>query len=106
MPARPSIAAAVEPARPPPTMAISVYRMPLSLVPRRYPRHYHCAAKGKQTLKDALWIDRRRFRLNRKAMPDEQDRRYAAVAQSMGPMISVTIDSPDPDIGPHWDDLI
>ncbi len=24
----------------------------------------------------------------------------------MGPMISVTIDSPDPDIGPHWDDLI
>ena len=27
MPARPSIAAAVEPARPPPTIAISVYRM-------------------------------------------------------------------------------
>jgi hypothetical protein len=39
-------------------------------------------------------------------MPGEQDRRRAAVAQSMGPMISVTIDSPDPDIGPHWDDLI
>ena len=39
-------------------------------------------------------------------MPDEQDRRRAAVAQSMGPMISVTIDSPRQDIGPHWDDLV
>jgi CelD/BcsL family acetyltransferase involved in cellulose biosynthesis len=39
-------------------------------------------------------------------MPDEQDRRRAAVAQSIGSMISVTIASPDPDIGPHWDDLI
>lgn len=29
----------------------------------------------------------------------------AAVAQSIGPMISVTIDSPNPDIGPQWDDL-
>jgi hypothetical protein len=44
--------------------------------------------------------------LNRKAMSDEQDRRRAAVAQCMGPMISVTIDSPDLDIGPLWDDLI
>jgi len=24
----------------------------------------------------------------------------------MGPMISVTIDSPNPDLGPHWDDLV
>jgi CelD/BcsL family acetyltransferase involved in cellulose biosynthesis len=39
-------------------------------------------------------------------MSDEQDRRRAAVAQGIGPMISVTIDSPNPDIGPHWDDLI
>jgi CelD/BcsL family acetyltransferase involved in cellulose biosynthesis len=30
----------------------------------------------------------------------------AALAQSIGPMISVTIDSPNPDIGPHWDDLV
>jgi CelD/BcsL family acetyltransferase involved in cellulose biosynthesis len=30
----------------------------------------------------------------------------AAVAQSIGPMISVTIDSPTPDIGPQWDDLV
>jgi CelD/BcsL family acetyltransferase involved in cellulose biosynthesis len=39
-------------------------------------------------------------------MSDEQDRRRAAVAQSMGPMISVTIDLPSQDIGPHWDDLV
>jgi CelD/BcsL family acetyltransferase involved in cellulose biosynthesis len=39
-------------------------------------------------------------------MSDEQDRRRAAVAQGIGPMISVTIDSPNPDIGPQWDDLI
>ena len=39
-------------------------------------------------------------------MPDEQDRRRAAVAQSIGSMISVTIASPDPDIGPYWDDLV
>jgi len=26
--------------------------------------------------------------------------------KSMGPMISVTIDSPIPDVGPHWDDLV
>lgn len=39
-------------------------------------------------------------------MSDEQDRRRAAAAQSIGPMISVTIDSPNPDIGPHWDDLV
>jgi CelD/BcsL family acetyltransferase involved in cellulose biosynthesis len=39
-------------------------------------------------------------------MRQEQDRRRAAVAQSMGPMISVTIDSPKEDIGPHWDDLV
>lgn len=36
-------------------------------------------------------------------MPNEQD--PAAVAQSIGPMISVTIDSPNPGIGPQWDDL-
>jgi hypothetical protein len=28
------------------------------------------------------------------------------MAQSIGPMISVTIDSPHPDIGPQWDDLV
>jgi CelD/BcsL family acetyltransferase involved in cellulose biosynthesis len=39
-------------------------------------------------------------------MSDEQDRRRAALAHSIGPMISVTIDSPVPDIGPHWDDLV
>jgi hypothetical protein len=39
-------------------------------------------------------------------MSDEQDRHRAAVAQCMGPMISVTIDSPNLDIGPLWDDLI
>jgi len=39
-------------------------------------------------------------------MRGEQYRRRAAVAQSMGPMISVTIDSSIPDIGPHWDDLV
>jgi CelD/BcsL family acetyltransferase involved in cellulose biosynthesis len=39
-------------------------------------------------------------------MSDEQDRRRAAVAHSMGPMISVTIDLPSQDIGPHWDDLV
>jgi CelD/BcsL family acetyltransferase involved in cellulose biosynthesis len=39
-------------------------------------------------------------------MSDEQDRRRAALAHSIGPMISVTIDSPIPDIGPHWDDLV
>jgi Acetyltransferase (GNAT) domain len=39
-------------------------------------------------------------------MRREQDRRHAAVAQSSGPMISVTIDSPSQDIGPHWDDLV
>jgi hypothetical protein len=37
-------------------------------------------------------------------MSDEQDR--AAVAQSIGPMISVMIDSPNLDIGPQWDDLV
>jgi CelD/BcsL family acetyltransferase involved in cellulose biosynthesis len=39
-------------------------------------------------------------------MSDEQDRCCAAFPKSIGPMISVTIDSPNPDIGPHWDDLI
>ena len=39
-------------------------------------------------------------------MSDEQDRRRAVAAQSIGPMISVTIDSPNPDIGPQWDDLV
>jgi Acetyltransferase (GNAT) domain len=39
-------------------------------------------------------------------MSEEQDRRRAAAAQSIGPMISITIDSPNPDIGPQWDDLI
>jgi CelD/BcsL family acetyltransferase involved in cellulose biosynthesis len=39
-------------------------------------------------------------------MSGEQDRRRAAVAQSIGPMISVTIDSPNPEIGPQWDDLV
>jgi Acetyltransferase (GNAT) domain len=39
-------------------------------------------------------------------MSDEQDRRFGAAAQSIGSMISVTIDSPDPDIGPQWDALI
>jgi hypothetical protein len=39
-------------------------------------------------------------------MSDEQDRRRAAVARSVGPMISVTIGSPHPDIGPQWDDLV
>ena len=39
-------------------------------------------------------------------MPEEQDRRRAALAQSIGPMISVTIDSPNPDIGSQWDDLV
>jgi CelD/BcsL family acetyltransferase involved in cellulose biosynthesis len=39
-------------------------------------------------------------------MSDEQDRHRAAVAQRIGPMISVTIDSPNPDIGPQWDDLV
>ena len=39
-------------------------------------------------------------------MSDEQDRCRAAVAQSIGPMISVTIDSPNLDIGPQWDDLV
>src|ERR1700682_5621388 len=29
-----------------------------------------------------------------------------AAAQSIGPMISVTIDSPNLDIGPQWDDLV
>jgi hypothetical protein len=37
-------------------------------------------------------------------MSGEQDR--AAVAQSIGPMISVTIDSPNSDVGPQWDDLV
>src|SRR3954451_23716451 len=46
------------------------------------------------------------WRLNRKAMSGEQDRRRAAAAHSMGPMISVTIDSPNSDIGPAWDDLV
>ncbi len=32
--------------------------------------------------------------------------RRAAAAQSMGPMISVTVNSPNPDLGPHWDDLV
>ena len=36
----------------------------------------------------------------------EQDGRRAAVAQSIGLMISVTIDSPNSDIGPQWDDLV
>src|ERR1700688_1791453 len=45
-------------------------------------------------------------RLNLKAIRREQYRRRAAVAQSMGPMISVTIDSSIPDLGPHWDDLV
>jgi Acetyltransferase (GNAT) domain len=39
-------------------------------------------------------------------MSDGQDRRRAAPAQSIGPMISVTIDSPNPDNGPQWDDLV
>jgi hypothetical protein len=37
-------------------------------------------------------------------MSGDQDR--AAVAQSIGPMISVTIDSPNSDVGPQWDDLV
>jgi CelD/BcsL family acetyltransferase involved in cellulose biosynthesis len=45
-------------------------------------------------------------RFNRIAISREQDRRRGAVAQSIGPMISVTIDSPRQDIGPHWDDLV
>ena len=47
IPARPSMAAAVDPANPPPTIAISVYRMPWPLAPPRL----SCAAKGKQSLK-------------------------------------------------------
>jgi CelD/BcsL family acetyltransferase involved in cellulose biosynthesis len=39
-------------------------------------------------------------------MSDEQARRRAAVPQGIGPMILVTIDSPNPDIGPQWDDLV
>jgi hypothetical protein len=39
-------------------------------------------------------------------MSGEQDRRRAALSQSIGPMISVTIGSPNPDIGPQWDDLV
>ena len=46
MPARPSMAAAVEPARPPPTIAMSVYRMDSVFALQRY----HCAGNGKQTL--------------------------------------------------------
>jgi hypothetical protein len=38
-------------------------------------------------------------------MPDPLDCRVA-LAQSSGPMISVTIDLPNPDIGPQWDDLV
>jgi CelD/BcsL family acetyltransferase involved in cellulose biosynthesis len=38
-------------------------------------------------------------------MPDPLDCRVA-LAQSDGPMISVTIDLPNPDIGPQWDDLV
>src|SRR5580704_2726693 len=47
IPARPSIAAAVEPARPPPMIAMSVY-----LMGDPAPRHQFCAGKGKQTLKE------------------------------------------------------
>lgn len=39
-------------------------------------------------------------------MPDEQDCGRAAAAQCIGPMISVTIDSPNADIGPQWGDLV
>jgi CelD/BcsL family acetyltransferase involved in cellulose biosynthesis len=39
-------------------------------------------------------------------MPDEHDRRRAAAAQGIGSMISVTIDSPNSDVGPYWDDLV
>src|ERR1700689_2965983 len=46
-PARPRIAAAVEPARPPPMIAMSVY-----LMGDPAPRHQFCAGKGKQTLKE------------------------------------------------------
>src|SRR5260370_42636731 len=45
-------------------------------------------------------------RFNRIAISREQDRRRGTIAQSIGPMISVTIDSPRQDIGPHWDDLV
>src|SRR5580693_8619020 len=50
IPARPSIAAAVEPARPPPMIAMSVYLMG---DPAR--RHQFCAGKGKQILKER-WL--------------------------------------------------
>jgi hypothetical protein len=39
-------------------------------------------------------------------MSEEQDRRRDAVAQCVGAMISVTIDSPNPGICPQWNDLI
>src|SRR5580704_6710275 len=47
IPARPSIAAAVEPAKPPPMIAMSVYLMGDPAL-----RHQFCAGKGKQTLKE------------------------------------------------------
>src|SRR3954470_23162082 len=52
MPARPSMAAAVEPARPPPTIAMSVYRMGSVFASQRY----HCAGNGKQTLSFAARV--------------------------------------------------
>src|SRR5206468_2289185 len=52
MPARPSMAAAADPARPPPTIAMSVYFIRFASL-----GHYHCAGKSKQILKQS-----RRFR--------------------------------------------
>jgi CelD/BcsL family acetyltransferase involved in cellulose biosynthesis len=45
-------------------------------------------------------------RLNQTARLDEQDRSRAVPAESIPPMISVTIDSSRLDIGPHWSDLV
>jgi CelD/BcsL family acetyltransferase involved in cellulose biosynthesis len=64
---------------------------------------HHCTGNRKQSLKDARQSARRRRDLTEKQWPAAK----IAAARSMRvPMITVTIDSPRPDLGPDWDDLV
>jgi CelD/BcsL family acetyltransferase involved in cellulose biosynthesis len=73
------------------------------------PRRYHCAGKGKQTLKESLPIGP----VSACDLTEKQGgtnkiaARRGRLKHRIGSMISVTIDSPsDSDISPQWDDLI
>ena len=102
-PARPSIAAAVEPASPPPMMATSVYRMPLGL---SFPARYFCAVKDKESLKETSESGCPGSGLTEKQCRENTIPLAGRPFEAPTLKLSVTINSPNLDLGPQWDDLV